>query len=397
MEAAAPAAGRARLVAIALLSCQQYLAIAFVYGAIPAVLRQAGAPLPLLGLFGLVFFAFTVNFLWAPWVDRWRLTPLGRVRSWLLLTQAGAAAATLWMALQAPRAEAGTALLLGGAVLATLCATQRIATLGYIALALAPEQRARGAGWQGWGMALGNLIGGALCLLLIERIGWRAAVCALAATMALFALALPWLREPQAPPPRQPGWRVLAAGLARPAYWRAVALVAPAGFGSAVAFSMMTPRLVDLGVGLGNIGLAVTGAQLLAFSLAAPPVARWIDARGAAAAIGRLAALLALLFALAALASPAGRGAALATVVLVALALSLQHVAFNAHFYGVARAHSAATDMSLLSAALSLAALAGFAASGFIAERFGYPVTLATAAAGYALTALAAWRRNASR
>lgn len=80
-----------RYAVLALLSCQQYLAVAFLYAAVPAVLRQQGAPLPLIGLFGLVFLAFTVNFLWAPLVDRHRLTALGRRRSWILLMQALAA------------------------------------------------------------------------------------------------------------------------------------------------------------------------------------------------------------------------------------------------------------------------------------------------------------------
>ena len=46
-----------RYAVLALLSCQQYLAVAFLYAAVPAVLRQQGAPLPLIGLFGLVFLA----------------------------------------------------------------------------------------------------------------------------------------------------------------------------------------------------------------------------------------------------------------------------------------------------------------------------------------------------
>lgn len=52
------------------LASQQYLAIALIYSAIPVILRGNGASLELVGLYGTVFFAFIVNFLWAPsWID----------------------------------------------------------------------------------------------------------------------------------------------------------------------------------------------------------------------------------------------------------------------------------------------------------------------------------------
>ena len=52
-----------RFAVIALLACQHDLAISLIYAAIPVVLRQNGAPLELIGLLGIVFFALTVNFL----------------------------------------------------------------------------------------------------------------------------------------------------------------------------------------------------------------------------------------------------------------------------------------------------------------------------------------------
>lgn len=70
-----------RFAVTALLACQHYPAISLIYAAIPVVLRHNGAPLELIGLLGIVFFAFTVNFLWAPVVDRYPLTRLGRRRS----------------------------------------------------------------------------------------------------------------------------------------------------------------------------------------------------------------------------------------------------------------------------------------------------------------------------
>ena len=80
-----------RFAVIALLACQHDLAISLIYAAIPVVLRQNGAPLELIGLFGIVFFAFVFNFLWAPVADRYLLTRLGRRRSWLVAIRATSA------------------------------------------------------------------------------------------------------------------------------------------------------------------------------------------------------------------------------------------------------------------------------------------------------------------
>lgn len=138
---------------IAALACQQYLAIAFIYAAVPVILRANGASLQLVGLFGTVFLAFAVNFLWAPVVDRWSLNRLGLRRSWILTTQVASAAAIVAMALLNPAIDFA-AVLFVCLVLATLAATQRIATLGYAAEALDSGERPFGAALLGWGSTL---------------------------------------------------------------------------------------------------------------------------------------------------------------------------------------------------------------------------------------------------
>ncbi len=75
-----------RNIAIFMLAFQQFLALTLIASVIPVVLRAKGVNLDLIGLFGAAMFAFTVNFLWAPVVDRYSLGPLGLRRSWLLAT-----------------------------------------------------------------------------------------------------------------------------------------------------------------------------------------------------------------------------------------------------------------------------------------------------------------------
>lgn len=379
-----------RYAVLALLSCQQYLAVAFLYAAVPAVLRQQGAPLPLIGLFGQVFLAFTVNFLWAPLVDRHRLTPLGRRRSWILLMQALAAAVTAAAAFLDPARQI-PALLAASLALATIAATQRIATLGYAADSLAPAQRATGAAVMGWGMSVGNAIGGAAGLYLIEAFGWRAALLSGAALMVLLAGLAPALPEPAAgPPPR----RAARGAWRQPGMWRTIVIIWPATFGVALAFPMAAPWLVDLGLPLSQVGLVIAAATVLAFTSAGPL---------AGVGLRRLPASHAVLASALVLTPPFGLLAAvegllapgtwtLLSVFAIFSALAVQNVAFNTYFYSLAGPGQAATDVTFLAAMMSVAAMAGFGASGFVAKAWGYGATLGAAAAGYAVTALLAWR-----
>lgn len=381
-----------RLAVIAGLACQQYLAVSLIYAAIPVILRRNGAPLELIGLFGLVFFAFTVNFLWAPLVDRFSLTRLGRRRSWILAMQLASAATIVAASLLDP-ARDFVAILAVSVVLATLAATQRIATLGYVAEALGPGERPLGAAAVGWGGALGNVIGGAACLYLVETAGWTPALAALAAVMLAAAAAIVAIAEPR-PEGASTAVAPLLRACLRADLWRAIGVIAPATVGVAVAFAMAQPRLVDLGFGLTGIGATVAATHLLAFTLIGPvaaPLARRMTPLRAIVAGGLVLApgFAALAAADAALGAAAS---ALAAVLFVFCALAVQNIAFTTYFLALSREGAAATEVTFLTAAMSILALLGFAASGFVAQSFGYGATLLAAAAGYAVTAALAAR-----
>ena len=386
-----------RFAIIAALACQQYLAISLIYAAIPVVLRQNGAPLELIGLFGIVFFAFTINFLWAPIVDRYSLTRLGRRRSWILAMQVATAATIAAAALLDPGRDQA-AVLATSVVLATLAATQRVATLGYVSEALRDDERSIGAAVFGWGGALGNVIGGALCLYLIDTIGWRPALSALAAAMLAFSAVIVAIAEPRATAPASSGIPLLRT-FRRQDIRGAIIIVAPATFVVAVAFAMIQPRMVDLGFGAANIGVTIAAAHVLAFTLvgpiAAPLVRRMTPLRSiAVGGVSIAPGFVALTLFDGALGAG---GSALAAVVFVFCALAVQNIAFTTYFFSLAGSRDAATEVTFLTAAMSALALLGFIASGFVAGILGYAATLGIAAMGYVVTAaLATWWRPAS-
>lgn len=119
-------------------------------------------------------------------MDRWSLNRLGLRRSWILLTQIATTTALALMAFLNPKTDF-VPVFFGSLAFATVAATQRIATLGYTAEDLGSGERPLGAALLGWGWVVGHVIGGAVCLQLIEIVGWRPALLGLALLLAVFA------------------------------------------------------------------------------------------------------------------------------------------------------------------------------------------------------------------
>ncbi|AYD03588.1 MFS transporter [Neorhizobium sp. NCHU2750] len=375
-----------RFLLILLLSCQPYFAVSLLYSAVPSVLRQNGASLQTLGLFGLVFFAFTVNFLWAPLVDRRAPAGIERRRFWLVATQIGSGLLFVILAVLDPaRNLAG--ILIAGMLLAAFAATQRSVILGFSADVLGDAEKPWGATAFGWGTAVGNIIGGSLALLLVQGIGWTASLAGLAAiSFALLPVLMLVKGSEQRPAIRSGGLRIIANRNA----WAVMLALAPATFGLAVAFAMTQPRLVDLGFDLTSIGLAAGLGNLVAATLAGP-LAGWLGTRtplGTLMAGGPAVIAVITLGLLGATRLTGEWGGALASVVVIFSAICALGVISNTVFLKIAGdGDAAATEVTFLSAVMSLVALAGFMASGFIAATGGYGATLAAAATGCALTA----------
>ncbi len=378
-----------RYVPILALACQPYFAISFLYGAVPAILRRNGASLETIGLFGLVFFAFTINFLWSPLIDRLSLTRYGRRRSWLFLTQFLTILLFIVLGILNPTRQFSVILAVG-MLLAALAATQRSVILGYAAEALGEHEKAWGAAAFGWGTTLGNIVGGTLGLYLVDTAGWETSLLVLAGIMVVVALSFVKLVEPAAPSPdEKPALAVAMDGRA----WIVIAILTPATYGLAVAFAMTQPRLVDLGFGLTSIGMVAAVANLIAATVAGP-LTGWLATRLPIRQVISAGAVVIAILHIILIGFSVFSGewaAALTAVIVVFSAICAVGIASNTLFLKIAgHGNAAATEVTFFSAAMSLVALAGFMSSGFIATAGGYGATLAVAASGSFLTGLAA-------
>ena len=97
---------------------------------IPAWLRLEGVSLTAIGFFTAVQYPYVVKFLWAPLVERFPLTYLGRRRSWMLLTQIALIVLIGSLGFWRP-SEAMTAIVLISVSLALFSATQDIVLDAY--------------------------------------------------------------------------------------------------------------------------------------------------------------------------------------------------------------------------------------------------------------------------
>ena len=97
-----------RTASVSLLSFSSGLPLGLVWIAIPTWLAREGVDIKIIGLFTLAQAPWSFKFLWSPFMDRYALpfARLGRKLGWMLLTQVGLLALTLWLAGVAGRPEA---------------------------------------------------------------------------------------------------------------------------------------------------------------------------------------------------------------------------------------------------------------------------------------------------
>ena len=161
-----------------------------------AWLTQNGVSLTTIGLSGLVGLPYTVKFLWAPLLDRFKPLGLGRRRSWLLICQCCLAASIALLGTQDPRANIW---FVGGAALlvAFFSASQDIVVDAYRRESLADAEQGLGASMYTYGYRIGMLLASAGGLILADRLGFRGVYFIMAAIVLATTLVTAIAPEPR--------------------------------------------------------------------------------------------------------------------------------------------------------------------------------------------------------
>jgi PAT family beta-lactamase induction signal transducer AmpG len=159
-----------------------------VFGTLSAWLREAGISLTEIGMLSWVALAYSLKFLWAPFVDRYDVPILsrwlGRRRGWMLLAQLVTALGLWIVGLSDPRSLLG--MTVGGAVLVAFAsATQDVVIDGFRIDAAPTERQGMMAAALLLGYRFALICSGAGALYIAEFVDWRSAYFAMAALMGV--------------------------------------------------------------------------------------------------------------------------------------------------------------------------------------------------------------------
>jgi len=170
-----------------------------VYSTLSAWLSDAGLRMSTISTFAWLGFAYSLKFVWAPFIDSLPVPVLtrlmGRRRSWMLLAQIVIAGALLVMANTDPSQAIGAFAAIALAV-AFASATQDIVIDAYrIESAEIRLQGVLAASYQ-YGYRLALLVAGAGALYIAEFVSWQLAYTAMSGCMAVGIATTLWCREP---------------------------------------------------------------------------------------------------------------------------------------------------------------------------------------------------------
>jgi PAT family beta-lactamase induction signal transducer AmpG len=173
----------ARLWLAALMGFSGGLPLLLTLTVLQAWLTQEGVSLATIGMAGLVGLPYSIKFLWAPLVDRFKPLTLGRRRSWLLITQLALVASIVFLGLQDP-ARNIWAVLVAALCVTFFSATQDIVIDAYRRETLADDEQGLAASFYTYGYRIGMLLASAGGLILADIIGFNAVYFVMAAVMA---------------------------------------------------------------------------------------------------------------------------------------------------------------------------------------------------------------------
>jgi len=363
-----------RLAVLTGLYAAQGLPYGFFTQALPAVLRERGVSLEIIGATALLALPWVLKAVWAPLVERTL-----SLRTWALGLQGVSIVGALGLAVINPTASL---VVLSVAVLAAnmVSATQDIATDGLAVATLTPEERGWGNGLQVGGYRVGMIVGGGALLIVYDKVGWTPTVLIMAALLVMCSLPLLLSEVGRTSLPiegRPFGWDWFRLAGA----WPWLAVLVAFKLGDYLVQGMLRPWLVDLGTSLSELGVLFGGVGFTAGLLGALAGGALIEP------LGRKRALVGFgVLQTAALAGYALSAALGGTGIWIAVAAE--------HFLGgcataalftcmmdASRPERGATDYTLQASVVVAASMAAAGLSGVVAGQVGYTALFAIGAA----------------
>ena len=353
----------------------QGLPFGFFTQALPALLREKGISLEVIGLGSLLALPWALKWLWAPLLDRTH-----HHRRWILLSNLCAVLTCLLLAsfdLVQLVQEKRWLLYLGFFILNLSAATQDIATDAVAVIQLSEAERGIGNGIQVAGYRLGMILSGGALLSWFSVLGWQSSILILATLLALASLPILFFPPnlPQSSPSEQFGVRQSFWLLTNPQGRLWLLTLCLYKFGEACAVPMLRPMLIDQGRSLQDLAYligTVGFAAGLFGSLAGGLLLNRLGQRLSLRLFLLLNASAILAYALIAQINQASQFTLQLVCALEHFTAGMATVALFSEMMYHCRPQHEASDYTMQACLVVLMTILGAAISGFLAKALGY-------------------------
>ncbi len=226
-----------------------------------AWMQEVGVDIKVIGLFSLVGLPYTLKFLWAPVLDRFTISLLGRRRGWLLLFQILLMLAIVGLGLTDPKVN--PVLVAGVAFLVTFfSASQDIVVDAYRREDLADNELGLGSSLYVNGYRVGMLLAGSGGLIMADHIPFSLVYLILAAAMLVGIITTCCCREPEMTHGTPADFKEAVVGpfidyFTRPGALLLLAFILFYKIGDQMATTMTMPFYLEIGFSKTEIGTIV--------------------------------------------------------------------------------------------------------------------------------------------
>ncbi len=257
-----------RMLIILLLGFSSGIPLALVGGTLQAWMASLKVDLTLIGVFSLVGLPYSLKFLWAPMMDCYVPSFLGRRRGWILISQMGLIFALVGISFCDP-VQSPALLALLAFLVAFASASQDIVIDAYKTELLDQSEFGVGAAVAILGYRLAMIFSGAFALILSDFVSWKAVYLMMAGAIGIGVVTSLFAPEPS-------GLVIVPATLKEAVvepffdFFKKKQVLALILFilfykmDVVVALALVTPFMMDLGFTKIEIGAVIKGFGLLA-------------------------------------------------------------------------------------------------------------------------------------
>lgn len=163
-------------------------------GTLQAWLTTEGIDIETIGILTILTFPYSFKFLWSALFDRFSIPGFGRRRGWIIICQILILAGIFLMITFTPKHL--LIFSMAAAAVAFFSASQDISIDAYRTEILRPKDRGIGASFAVTAYRVALIVGGGLCLLLADYLGWQIALTLISSFLIIGIITTLWADEP---------------------------------------------------------------------------------------------------------------------------------------------------------------------------------------------------------